>query len=134
MIGQAAASLWIDGETIYMGRVWRNAMSKSIVVTIPHDLGAEAAKKRVSERIELLRHDYIDKLAHSEVAWMGDRADIRVVALGQTVTAQLDVNPDSLRIEVQLPLILAILSGKIQGALTNNAEETLRIGHKPPKP
>lgn len=108
-------------------------MSKSIVVTLPHDLGAEAAKKRVSERIELLRHDYIDKLAYSEVAWTGDRADIRVVAFGQTVTAQLDVGHDSLRIEVQLPWILAILSDKIQGVLTNNAEETLRIGRTPPK-
>jgi hypothetical protein len=108
-------------------------MSKSIVVTLPHDLGVEAAKKRVSERIDLLRHDYIDKLAHSEVAWTGDRADIRVVAFGQTITAQLDVKPDSLRIEVQLPWVLAILSDKIQGVLTSNAQDTLRIGRTPPK-
>lgn len=108
-------------------------MSKPIVVTVPHDLGAEAAKKRISERIDLLRHDYIDKLAYSEVAWTGYRADIRVVALGQTVTAQLDVTADSLRIEVQLPWVLAILSDKIQGALTSNAQDSLRIGHTPPK-
>ncbi len=88
-------------------------MSKSIIVSLPHDLGVEAAKKRVSERINLLRHEYLDKLAYSEVAWTGDRADVRVVALGQTITAQLDVKPDSLRIEVRLPWVLAILSDKI---------------------
>lgn len=108
-------------------------MSKPIVVTLPHDLGVEAAKKRVSARLDLLRHDYIDKLAYSEVAWTGDRADIRVVAFGQTVTAQLDVTADSLRIEVQLPWVFALLSDKIQGVLTNNAKDTLQIGHAPPK-
>jgi hypothetical protein len=108
-------------------------MSKSIVVTMPHDLGAEVAKKRVAERIELLRHDYIDKLAYSEVNWTGNRANLRVVAFGQTATAQLDVQSDSLRIEVQLPWILAALSNKIQDVLTNNAKDSLRIGHTPPK-
>ncbi|WP_026607367.1 polyhydroxyalkanoic acid system family protein [Methylocapsa acidiphila] len=106
-------------------------MSKSIVVTVPHDLGLEKAKKRVSERIELLRRDYIDKLAYSEVAWTGDKADVRVVAFGQTVTAQLDVKPDSLRIEVQLPWVFALLADKIQGTLKSNAQDTLQIGHTP---
>lgn len=109
-------------------------MSKSIVVTLPHDLGAEAAQKRVAERIELLRREYIDKLAYSEVNWTGARADLRVVAFGQTTIAQLDVQSDSLRIEVQLPWLLAALSNKIQGVLTSNAKDSLRIGRTPPKP
>ena len=37
-------------------------MAQSIVVTVPHNLGAEAAKKRIAERIELLRAAYVDKL------------------------------------------------------------------------
>jgi hypothetical protein len=40
---------------------------------------------------------------------------------------------DALRIEVQLPWILAALTGKIQRILKSNAEESLRIGHTPPK-
>lgn len=109
-------------------------MSKSIVVTLPHNLGAEAAKTRIAERIDLLRRDYVDKLAYSEINWTGDRADLRVVAFGQTTTAQLDVMADALRIEVQLPWILAALSGKIQGVLTSNAQDSLKIGHTPPRP
>ncbi len=106
-------------------------MSKAIVVTVPHNLGAEAAKKRIAESIERLRRDYVDKIAHSEVAWTGDRADLRVSTFGQTTTAQIDVSNDALRIEVQLPWILAALSGKIQDALTTNAKDSLKIG--PPK-
>jgi hypothetical protein len=40
---------------------------------------------------------------------------------------------DAVRIEVQLPWILAALTGKIQGVLKSSAEESLRIGHAPPK-
>jgi putative polyhydroxyalkanoate system protein len=108
-------------------------MSNSIVVTAPHHLGAEEAKRRIAEQLEHLRRDYILKLAYSEVNWNGTTADLRVVAFGQTVTGKIYVMPDSLRIEVQLPWILAALTGKIQGVLKSNAEESLRIGHSPPK-
>jgi hypothetical protein len=108
-------------------------MSNSIVITLPHRLGAEEAKRRIAGGIEILRRDYIDKLAHSEANWNGDTANVRVVAFGQTATAQLYVMNDALRIEVQLPWILATLTAKIQNVLKTNAEESLRIGHTPPK-
>jgi isopentenyl diphosphate isomerase/L-lactate dehydrogenase-like FMN-dependent dehydrogenase len=108
-------------------------MSNAIVVTVPHNLGAKEAKRRIVERLDHLRRDYIDKLAYSEVNWNGDTADLRVVAFGQTVTGKISVMSDSLRIEVQLPWILAALTGKIQGVLKSNAEESLRIGHTRPK-
>ena len=108
-------------------------MSNSIVITLPHRLGAEEAKRRIAEAIELLRRDYIDKLAYSEANWNGNTANLRVVALGQTATGQVYVMNDAVRIEVQLPWILAALADKIQGVLKTNAEESLRIGHSPPK-
>lgn len=108
-------------------------MSKSIVVTLPHTLGVETAKKRIMERIDALRAAYVDKVARSEVRWTDNRADLRVEALGQTATAQILVLSDSLRIEVQLPWVLSALSGKVQDLLASNAEESLRIGHTPPK-
>src|ERR1700730_5666055 len=106
-------------------------MSNSIIITVPHRLGAEEAKKRIAERIELLRRDYIDKRAYSEPNWNGGTANLRVVVFGQTATAHLYVMNDALRVEVQLPWILAALTGKIQGVLKSNAEDSLRIG--PPK-
>jgi Putative polyhydroxyalkanoic acid system protein (PHA_gran_rgn) len=108
-------------------------MSNSIVITVPHNLGAEEAKQRIVERLERLRRDYVDRLGYSEMNWSGDTADLRVVAFGQTVTGKICVMSDSLRVEVQLPWILAALTNKIQGVLKSNAEESLRIGHTPPK-
>jgi hypothetical protein len=109
-------------------------MPQPLVVIVPHNLGAPEAKRRLSEGMGFLKTSYIDKIASSEVSWNGDQADVRVVALGQTVTAGLDVQSDSVRIEVHLPWLLAKLSGQLEGLLSNTARDTLRIGHTPPKP
>jgi len=108
-------------------------MPNAIVITLPHRLGAAEAKKRVAERMEILRRDYIDKFAHTEAVWSGNTADVRVVAFGQTVTGKVSVMSDVLQIEVNLPWFFAALTGPIQNVLKSNAEETLRIGHTPPK-
>ena len=104
-------------------------MSNAITVTVPHNLGVEAAKARVSEQLAKMQHDYVDKVAHSEVAWAGDIATVRVAALGQTATAQITVLKDLLRVDIQLPWLLAVLSGKVQQIISRNANEALRIGH-----
>lgn len=109
-------------------------MTKSIVITVPHNLTAEEARRRIAEGMDALRRDYVDKLASSRVTWTGDRADIQVVALGQTVNAELLVQAEAVRIEVRLPWILAALGNRIKGVLTTSASDSLRIEHKPPKP
>ena len=78
-------------------------MSNSIVITVPHRLGAKEAKRRIAEQIELLRRNYIDKLAYSEANWNGDTANLRVVAFGQTATAQVYVLDDALRMKCNSP-------------------------------
>jgi hypothetical protein len=108
-------------------------MDKSIVVTVPHDLGADAAKSRITNGIERLRTEYLDKIAHTEVSWSGNKADLRVSALGQTLTAQLDVQNDLIRIEVRLLGILSGLLSKVQDSLISNVKGSLQLEHAPPK-
>jgi hypothetical protein len=106
-------------------------MSNAITVTVPHDLGVEAAKARVSEQLSKMQREYVDKVAHSEVTWAGDVGTVRVTALGQTATAQITVLKDLLRIDVQLPWVLAAISGKLQQFISSNAGDALRIGQAP---
>ncbi|HTO80340.1 MAG TPA: polyhydroxyalkanoic acid system family protein [Methylocystis sp.] len=108
-------------------------MDKSIVVTIPHNLGADVAKSRVSRGIERLKTEYLDKLARTEVNWSGNKADLQVSALGQTLNAQLDVQDDSLRIEVRLLGILSGLLNKVQDSLMRNVKGSLQLERAPPK-
>lgn len=108
-------------------------MASTITITAPHSLGVEEARKRVAERLAKLQRDYVSKVAHSEIAWEGDVADVRVVALGYQASARITVLADMLRIEVQLPWMLAALAGKVRELVARNADEALRIGHTPPK-
>jgi putative polyhydroxyalkanoate system protein len=104
-------------------------MSNAITVTVPHDLGVETAKARVAEQLTKMQRDYVDKVANSEVTWAGDVATVRVTALGQMATAQVAVMKDLLRVDIQLPWLLAALSGTVQQIISRNANEALRIGH-----
>lgn len=114
--------------------IWRQQketpMANTITITVPHNLGVETAKKRLAEKLDQLKREYVDKVAHSEVTWAGDIATIRVSALGQQATAQMNVLADMVRIEVQLPWILAALTGKIQDFVSRNANDVLKIGKK----
>ncbi len=102
-------------------------MSKTITITMPHSLGPDLAQQRVAEKVELLRREYVDKIAQSEVVWVANKANIRVTAFGQVTTAQLEVGPESLRIDVQLPWLLATLASRIQTSLASSAQDTLKI-------
>lgn len=104
-------------------------MSNAITVTVPHDLGVEKAKARVAEQLTRMQREYVDKVAHSEVTWAGDVATVHVRALGQAASAQITVLKDLLRIDVQLPWLLAALSGAVQQVISRNANEALRIGN-----
>jgi Putative polyhydroxyalkanoic acid system protein (PHA_gran_rgn) len=108
-------------------------MDKAIVVTVPHNLGVDAAKRRVAEGIARARTDYLDKLAHCDLSWSGNKADLRVSALGQTVAAQIDVQNDSLRIEVRALGILSGLLNRIGDRLIGSVKGALQIEHAPPK-
>jgi hypothetical protein len=104
-------------------------MPKSISITLPHTLGAAEAKRRVEEQINRVCAAYVDKIGHSRVSWTGDEAKFDVSALGQASSGTIAVFPDSLRIDVQLPWVLAALSGKVEGFLKSNATDAIRIGN-----
>lgn len=103
-------------------------MSRSITMTFPHDLSVPEAKKRIDERFDLLKQQYIDKVGRAELAWVGDVAHLRCSAIGQTATAEIDIQPKDIRVEIQLPWLLAAIAGKVEKALQSNAKDVLRLG------
>ena len=107
-------------------------MPKSIVVTIPHELGEAEARRRIAEGLGPLQQSFAGKLT-SDVQWSGNHADIKVGALGQKVTAQLDIEANQVRVEVQLPFLLAALANKIQPYLQKSGSDMLRLGGPPKK-
>jgi hypothetical protein len=108
-------------------------MQKSIAVTVPHDLGAAEAKRRIAEQLDQARHSYVDTFVASAVTWTEDHADLQIATLGQTVTGGIDIAPDTVRIEVQLPWPLSMLAGGIEGLIKSRSEDILQLEHMPKK-
>lgn len=87
-----------------------------VTVDVPHQLGAEEARRRIDGRIGDLK-DHIPGAADVRTAWVGDKLGVQVAALGQEVNAQLDVRDTIVRIEVMLPPALAFFGKAIEAGL-----------------
>ncbi|MDB5647128.1 polyhydroxyalkanoic acid system family protein, partial [Methylobacterium sp.] len=53
-------------------------------------------------------------IAVEKMAWTDDRLDFAMAAMGQKVDGQVDVRPETVRVEVRLPLLLALFAQQIQ--------------------
>jgi hypothetical protein len=57
--------------------------------------------------------------------WEGDRLHFDASGLGQKMSGRLDVRPDSVQIELDLPEFLAALAERITGKLQQEGRELL---------
>lgn len=104
-------------------------MSKPLLVVIPHQLGREEARRRLVEGVEQARA-MLDrgKMSVADAAWTGDHLTFAVGAMGQRVAGTIDVEQDAVRLEMQLPWLLALFAEKVQGAIRK--EGTLLLTKK----
>jgi hypothetical protein len=107
-------------------------MSQPVVVTIPHQLGKEEALRRLRTGMARLRDQIGSTVAVVEDNWTADHADIRFSVLGQSVSGELDVMEREVRIEVQLPWMLAMVAEKAKGLIEKQGAQMLE--HKPGPP
>jgi len=87
-------------------------MSKPLVVSIPHNLGRTEAQRRLQGGMSGLKSQFGDKIASIDESWTGDRMDFRVAAMGQNVSGNVQVMDEQVRVELQLPWILAMIAEK----------------------
>lgn len=102
-------------------------MAKEITIVFPHTLSQEEAKARVVEALEQARAGFASSVMSSNVTWAAHHADVAVGALGQNIQAQIDVEPDKVRVSVTLPWLLERLSGTITDRITQVGRGTLQI-------
>jgi putative polyhydroxyalkanoic acid system protein len=93
-------------------------MTNPIQVDLPHKLGAEEARRRIDGGIGKLK-DFIPGGGDVRSAWTGNRLGLQVAAMGQEVSAQLDVRDTFVRVELLLPPSLAFFRPAVEAALRN---------------
>ena len=91
-------------------------MTQPIEVDLPHSLGKEEARRRIANNVHKLQ-EHIPGGAQVQSGWTGDQMNLDVQAMGQAVTATIDVQESKVRLRVLLPGMLGMFSGVIQAAL-----------------
>ncbi|MEZ5820797.1 MAG: polyhydroxyalkanoic acid system family protein [Xanthobacteraceae bacterium] len=91
-------------------------MSAPLIVSIPHSLGREEAKRRLktglsraTSRLPILQVD--------QERWDDSRMNFRVRALGQAAHGHVDVANDHVKVEVTLPFLLQHFAEMAQAAI-----------------
>jgi hypothetical protein len=97
-------------------------MTQPLVVSIPHKLGREEATRRLRGGLGRLRATFGDTVRPVQETWTGDHLDFRWSVFGQTASGALDVEDDHVRVEIQLPWLLARLAGKAKSVLARQGQ------------
>ena len=97
-------------------------MSRPVVVTIPHRLSREEAVRRLKTGFSNVRSSFGQGFVVVKDEWAGDHLDFRASLLGQTTTGSVDVADDHVRLEVQLPWVLALLAEKAKALVQREGQ------------
>ena len=66
-------------------------MTQPIEVDLPHKLGKEEARRRIANNVHKLE-EHIPGGAQVQSGWAGDQLNLDIQAMGQQVTATIDVD------------------------------------------
>ena len=89
-------------------------MPQPLVISIPHTLGKAEAVRRLKSGLANAEAKFSQFLSVQEQTWTGDRLAFRIVALAQAASGTIDVAEDHVRLEVELPWLLAKVAERIQ--------------------
>ena len=99
-------------------------MSQPIEVDLPHNLGKDEARRRIANNVHKLS-EHIPGGAQVQSGWTGDQLNLDLVAMGQSITAAIDVMETKVHLKVLLPPMLGMFSGMIQAALQRKGDVLL---------
>ncbi len=99
-------------------------MSQPIEVDLPHKLGKDEARRRIANNVHKLE-EHIPGGAAVQSGWTGDQLNLEVAAMGQQVTATIDVEDSKVKLRVLLPPMLGMFAGMIQAALKKKGDVLL---------
>lgn len=104
-------------------------MPKTITVNIPHKATPADVRAKIRLGITDARQKYGKQLAGATETWTtDDHMEFRATTMGQTVTGRLDIDNENVRVQVYLPMMLAIFAGKIIPRIESEGRKLLGTG------
>ncbi len=92
-------------------------MPEPLVVTVPHRLGKAQAKDRIIASQGKLETQLAAIGATAETSWHGDQLNFTVRAFAQAISGRIVVLDENVRVEVDLPVLFALLGRTLAGKI-----------------
>ena len=105
-------------------------MLEPLVITISHRLGRDEAKRRLDDGLSQIHRQLTAFVSSLDYTWTAYRLDFSVTAVRQRIDGRIDIEDDTVRVEIRLPLLLRVLANKITGRVRSEAAQLL---DKPPR-
>ena len=99
-------------------------MSNPVTIDLPHNLGAEEARRRIERNVGRLA-DHVPGGARVGSRWTGNRLDLDIAAMGQQVAAEIDIQEKLVRLKVTLPPALAFFGSAIEPLIRRQGAQML---------
>lgn len=100
-------------------------MKKPVVVTLPHQHTKGEATKRIREGVEKIKPQLAGLASTLNEEWLGDEMKFHMVMMKQEVSGRIHVMDNSVRVEVDLPWILAAIADKVRGQIEKKGSQIL---------
>jgi hypothetical protein len=88
-------------------------MSQPLIVSIPHRLGRQEAKRRLHSGIGRIGPELSGLVSTLDYSWEDDTLNFRAVAMWQAISGRIEVLDDAVRIEIDLPWMMRLLGDTI---------------------
>ncbi len=101
-------------------------MNAPLTIDVPHRLGRAGARERLRTRSGELAGHIPGGVADVRSSWLGeDEMTLEIAAMGQTISARLEVQDTLVRVHLTLPPMLSFFSGMIGNAVREGGERML---------
>ncbi|SFR83666.1 polyhydroxyalkanoic acid system family protein [Sphingomonas jatrophae] len=101
-------------------------MPAPTVVDLPHSLGRAEAKRRVAARLGELPGHLPGGAAEVHSTWRSEHElALDIAAMGQRLSATLDIQDRIIRVTMALPPMLAFMAGAISAAVQKKGSQLL---------
>jgi hypothetical protein len=96
-----------------------------IQLAVPHTLGADEAKKRVTNLVAQTRQDFGNKVSDVAESWNGFINTFSFRAMGFSVTGKLEALPAQVLVDMTIPFAALPFKGRIESELLAHARALL---------
>ncbi len=92
---------------------------------VPHTIGQEDATKRLKRFLDLVAEHYKDQVSALEGNWVDNVLQFSLTTYGFTISGDLVVEEEIVKLDGQLPFAAVPFKGKIQQSIVSELERAL---------